>query len=239
MVSVSLVIPCFNEEDGIPQLEEKLLPVVDRLSNNYEFELIFVDDGSTDSTYERLNSAFATRGAKILRHAKNQNLGAATRTGIQGAQGEWVAFLDSDCTYDPNLLEPMLNKMREGSDVVTLSPYHPQGKVEGVAPYRLFLSKTLSFIYRLILQKRVYTYTAMARVYKREIYSTIQSPANDFTAIAEMMLKALSQNYRVEEVPALLSVRRFGESKMKTMRVIRAHLGLIKGLVLRPGIYKR
>lgn len=239
MASVSLVIPCFNEEDGIHQLEEKLVPVVERLKNRYDIELIFVDDGSTDSTYEKLNSAFASRGAKILRHEKNQNLGAATRTGLQNAKGDWVAFLDSDCTYEPDLLEPMLSKMTEGSDLVTLSPYHPQGKVEGVAPYRLFLSKSLSFIYRLILRKPIYTYTAMARIYKREIYSTIQSPANDFTAIAEMMLKALSQDYKVDEVPAILSVRRFGESKMKTVRVIKAHLQLIRRLVLKPSTYKQ
>jgi dolichol-phosphate mannosyltransferase len=237
LVSVSLVIPCFNEEDGIQQLQEKLLPVVERLKMRYDIELIFVDDGSTDSTYEKLNSAFANRGARILRHERNQNLGAATRTGLQNANGDWVAFLDSDCTYEPDLLEPMLNKMTEGSDLVTLSPYHPQGKVEGVAGYRLFLSKSLSAIYRMILRKPVYTYTAMARVYKREIYSTIQSPANDFTAIAEMMLKALSQDYRVDEVPAILSVRRFGESKMKTVRVIRAHLQLIRRLVLKPSTY--
>jgi hypothetical protein len=69
------------------------------------------------------------------------------------------------------------------------------------------------------------------------VFCQIASPAFDFTCLAEMMLKALKQNLRVAEVPAVLSVRRFGESKMKTARVIRAHLRLITRLLFQPGSF--
>jgi len=237
-IDVSVVIPCFNEEDGIPQLKEKLTPALDSLKEKYRMEVIFVDDGSSDKTFEKLQAAFdAEPDFHIVRHEKNQNLGAATRTGMRHAKGKWVAFLDSDCTYEPSLLTPMLSQMEQGADLVTLSPYHPKGKVEGVAAYRLALSKGLSFMYRLILRRKIFTYTAMARVYKKEMYPQILSPANDFTSIAEMMLKALKQGMDVREVPAVLSVRRFGESKMKTLRVIRAHLRLIRRLLFNPRTY--
>jgi dolichol-phosphate mannosyltransferase len=237
MVDVSVVIPCYNEEDGIPQLKEKLRPALNDLKKDYSVEIIFVDDGSSDSTFEQLTTHFTEPEFRIIRHEKNQNLGAATRTGMSNARGTWVAFLDSDCTYEPGLLKPMLAEMKSGADLVTLSPYHPLGRVDGVAAYRLLLSKGLSLIYRVLLGKKIFTYTAMARVYNRQKYSTITSPANDFTAIAEMMLKALKQDFEVREVPAVLSVRRFGESKMKTVRVIRAHLKLIRRLVLKPSTY--
>jgi len=232
MPSVSVVVPCYNEADGIPQLQEKLLPVLDRVASRHTVELIFVDDGSTDDTHQLLERAFSSRpNTRIIRHPRNLNLGAAIRTGIAESKGEWIVNLDSDCTYDPSLLEPMLAEMERGADLVTVSPYHPQGRVDGVPAYRMFLSKSLTAMYRLILRKQIYTFTALARVYRRGIYDRIASPAFDFTCLAEMMLKALKQNLRVAEVPAVLSVRRFGESKMKTARVIRAHLKLLYRLI--------
>jgi dolichol-phosphate mannosyltransferase len=238
MASISVVIPCYNEEDGIPQLKEKLLPVITRVGRRHDVELILIDDGSTDQTYQCLKTNFSSRpDTKIIKHEKNQNLGGAIRTGIKESSGEWIANLDSDCTYDPNLLEPMIEEIERGADLVTVSPYHPEGLVIGVPAYRMFLSKTLTSMYRIILRKRVYTFTALARVYKRSVYSQISSPAYDFTCLAEMMLKALKQNLKVKEVPAQLSVRKFGESKMKTAKVIKAHLTLLKRLLFQPSSF--
>src|SRR5476649_816656 len=167
MTAVSVVVPCYNESASVEQLRERLLPVLDRLSGRYSFELLLVDDGSTDDTYNRLLEAFHERPAThVIRHPKNLNLGGAIRTGISKATGELIANLDSDCTYDPSLLEPMLAEMERGADMVTVSPYHPLGRVDGVPAQRLILSKGLSLLYRLILRKRVFTYTALNRVYR-------------------------------------------------------------------------
>lgn len=238
MASLSVVVPCYNEADGISQLREKLVPVLEKVAARREVELILVDDGSTDDTHRLLNEAFGSLPqTKVVRHERNLNLGAAVRTGVKESTGEWIANLDSDCTYDPALLLPMLEEMEHGADLVTVSPYHPRGRVDGVPAYRMFLSKTLTAMYRLILRKKIYTFTALARVYRRSIYYRIASPAFDFTCLAEMMLKALKQNLRVAEVPAVLSVRRFGESKMKTVRVIRAHLRLLGRLLFAPSAF--
>lgn len=238
MASLSVVVPCYNEADGIPQLRERLLPVLDRVAQKHSVELILVDDGSTDDTFHLLEEAFGGRpGTRVVRHSQNLNLGGAIRTGIAESKGEWIANLDSDCTYDPALLEPMVGEMERGADLVTVSPYHAQGCVRGVPAYRMLLSKTLTAMYRLILRKRIYTFTALARVYRREVTGRIASPALDFTCLAEMMLKALKQNLIVVEVPAVLSVRRFGESKMKTARVIEAHLKLIFRLIFAPSSF--
>ncbi len=237
--ALSVVVPCYNEADGIAQLREKLTPVLDRVGARYDVELILVDDGSGDNTGELLNQAFGSRpNTRVVRHERNLNLGAAVRTGVQESRGGWIANLDSDCTYDPALLEPMLVEMEKGADLVTVSPYHPEGRVDGVPAYRMFLSKTLTAMYRLILRKRIYTFTALARIYRRAVFDRIASPAFDFTCLAEMMLKALKQNLRVAEVPAVLSVRRFGESKMKTARVIQAHLRLLKRLLFQPSSFR-
>ncbi|MDP9018469.1 MAG: glycosyltransferase family 2 protein [Candidatus Eremiobacteraeota bacterium] len=235
MTSISIVIPCYNESDSVFQLRDRLLPVLDRISSRYTVELILVDDGSTDDTFDQLSKAFGDRAeARIVRHPKNLNLGGAIRTGIKESSGDLIANLDSDCTYDPDLLEPMLVEIERGADFVTVSPYHPLGLVDGVPPRRLLLSKGLSAIYQFILRKRIYTYTALNRVYRRTIVEQIGSPEFDFTCLAEMMLKALKQNHRVVEVPAVLRVRQFGQSKMKVANTIKAHLRLLRRLVLAP-----
>lgn len=238
--TLSVVVPCYNEADGIPQLKERLVPVLDRIaSTGREVDLLLVDDGSLDRTFALLQEAFGSRPrTRVVRHERNMNLGAAVRTGVAETKGEWIANLDSDCTYDPALLEPMLREMEQGADLVTVSPYHPRGVVEGVPAYRMFLSRSLTAMYRLILRKQVYTFTALARVYRREVMPRIASPAFDFTCLAEMMLKALKQGLRVAEVPATLSVRSFGESKMKTARVIRSHLRLIARLLFSPASFR-
>lgn len=239
MATVSVVVPCYNEAEGISQLKEQLTPVLNRVAKRHEVELILVDDGSTDNTHALLQEAFGDRpNTKVVRHEQNMNLGEAVRTGVEQSKGEWIANLDSDCTYDPALLEPMLVEMENGADLVTVSPYHPLGRVDGVPAYRMFLSKSLTAMYRLILRKKIYTFTALARVYRRSVFDRIQSPAFDFTCLAEMMLKSLKQNLRVAEVPAVLSVRRFGESKMKTARVIEAHLRLIRRLLFQPASFQ-
>jgi dolichol-phosphate mannosyltransferase len=237
--SLSVIIPCYNESEGIPQLKSKLLPVIEQARANRSVELILIDDGSTDNTFDLLNQNFGgLPETRVVRHPKNLNLGGAVRTGVQESKGEWIANLDSDCTYDPELLIPMLEEMERGADLVTVSPYHPKGIVVGVPAYRLFLSKSLTFMYRLILRRKIHTFTALARVYRRAVYPQIASPASDFTCLAEMMLKALKQGLKVAEVPATLSLRQFGESKMKTARVIRSHLNLLKRLIFQPSSYK-
>lgn len=233
--SLSVIIPLFNEFDGIPQLKEKLIPVLDRLASKHSIELILIDDGSTDGTYARLQEFFGkTPRARLIRHEKNLNLGAAIRTGSEAATSDWLVFLDSDCTYAPEIIDKLAEELRTGADLATASPYHPLGKVVGVPGYRLWLSKGLSMIYRFLLKKQIYTYTAMVRAFRKSVYPILRSEKNDFSSVAEMMLKALSANLIVREVPAVLEIRRYGSSKMRLVRVILAHIFLIQKIIFQP-----
>ena len=175
MEKLSIVVPCYNEEDGIPQLAEKLPPLIEQLQKEYVVELLFIDDGSTDKTQDLLRTFFGGFSyATIIPHEVNKNLGAALRTGFYHATGDYVAALDSDCTYDPFLLVEMLHVLKEKNvDIVTVSPYHPLGTVMNVPRYRLFLSSTVCAIYRFLLRSELHTFTAMVRVYRREVVKTI------------------------------------------------------------------
>lgn len=226
MKSVSVVIPCFNESEGLPKLFSELKKIENL---NYSLHWLFVNDGSTDDTGKKLNEATANwKNSSVVHHQQNRNLGAAIRTGIENApSSDYIAFLDSDCTYAPSLLLDFFKELDAGADLVTASPYHPKGKVVGVPEWRLLLSKGLSFLYRLLTGYKIYTFTAMVRAMRFSLAKEIISEKNDFSAVAEMLFIACAKKAKIVEVPAVLSVRTTGYSKMKIGRTILAHLGIL------------
>jgi dolichol-phosphate mannosyltransferase len=229
MRGISVVIPCYNEEDGIDQLFRQLQQLRPQIPLPHE--LILIDDGSTDQTYPKLQQTFAN-SATILRHPQNKNLGAALQTGMKAAKYEYIGFLDADCTYDPQYLLPLLQMCEAGADLALASPYHPEGKVVGVPAWRLFLSHTVSRIYSLILGRSLFTFTGMVRVFRREKFLSFRETETEFTFVTLMTLWALANNLAVAELPATLTTRQTGVSKLRTLRVIGKHLKILARKVL-------
>lgn len=114
---LSVVIPCYNEIGVLPLLEERLLAALPQLG--MPFEVVFVDDGSSDGSYERL-AALHARDArfKLLRLSRNFGHQAAITAGLAAARGEAVAILDADLQDPPELLATCLGHWREGDQVV-------------------------------------------------------------------------------------------------------------------------
>jgi dolichol-phosphate mannosyltransferase len=228
MQKISFIFPCYNEEQGIPNLVAQLTPVVKELEQNYTVELIFVDDGSKDNTYATLQQYYGNNPhAKIVKHSVNKNLGGALKTGFAHATGDLIATFDSDCTYSPTLIFPMLEMV---TDVDLVSAY--AGEVEGVPKYRMFLSNSASKMYQLLVSPRVRVYTCLVRLYRREVIENIDIKRDDFLAVLEIMVKSVLKGYRVKELPATLGNREFGESSMNTFKIIGSHLNFMKNVVL-------
>lgn len=224
MKKLSIVIPCYNEEEGIPNLAVNLTPILKQLEQEYSTELIFVDDGSTDKTNELIQQKFKGReNVRIIKHPKNMNLGVAMRTGFKHANGDLIVTFDSDCTYNPTVIIEMLKMMDEQTSLVTASPYHPSGKVENIPEYRLFLSKAITLIYRILTGSSIHTYTALVRVQTKDLAKNIHFKSNNFLATAEMLIYSLMKGHKVKELPTTLSVRKYGVSKMKLLLVIKSH----------------
>ena len=97
MTTLSVIIPAYNEEDGIQAIMERVLSIRPALSELgvHELELIVVDDGSKDRTPELV---LAQQDVRLIRHVKNGGYGAALKTGFAAAHGEWIGFLDADGT---------------------------------------------------------------------------------------------------------------------------------------------
>jgi len=226
---ISVVVPLFNEKDGIATLGQTLSQLANRLAPEHELECVLVDDGSHDGTNEEAKKCFAWSAKAVhARHDRNRGLGAAVRTGFVLATGEIVCTIDSDCTFDPLNIPTMLGVLEDQKvDVVTASPYHPQGGVENVLPWRLLLSRGASVLYRRVCTCKLYTYTSLMRVYRRQVIDNVSFESNGFSATTELLLRAAHQGYKVAEVPMVLKSRTIGVSKMKVMYTIRTHLGLM------------
>lgn len=229
MKKINIIIPCYNEEDSLAKLFSELLKLEELLKGKYEVRFTFVDDGSKDKTLHLLNENISKlQIASVLKHEVNKNLGGALKTGTASITDEdYVAYLDSDCTYKPEIIVSLLEAVENGADIATVSPYHPKGKVEGVPAWRLLLSKGISLIYQILLWKKMYTFTAMVRVYRTEKLRELNSDRNDFGFVAELMISALKKRFNVVEVPATLAQREFGVSKMRLLNTIKAHLEIV------------
>jgi dolichol-phosphate mannosyltransferase len=224
-MKLTLIIPCYNESASVQQLAQQLSTVREELNRRGPFEIIFVDDGSHDDTYTQLQTAFADwPNIRIVQHGVNRGLGQALRTGFEQARGEIIVTTDSDGTYPATTIPQLLDLLTPGIDIVTASPYHPDGAVDGVPAYRLLFSKGASALYRLIVNPQLHTYTAMYRAYRRDVIQRIPTESSGFLMVTELMVGALLAGYKVAEYPTVLRVRRYGQSKARVWQITRSHL---------------
>ena len=117
MTILSIVIPAYNEEDGITEIATRVLAVTPDLKKAGvdEMELLVVDDGSRDKTAE---VASKINGVTLVRHPKNKGYGAALKTGFAQAKGELIGFLDADGTYPPEYFPKLCRSALNGAELV-------------------------------------------------------------------------------------------------------------------------
>ena len=227
---LSIVVPLFDEEEGVGALIAALRGVVASLAPLRELELILVDDGSRDRTWERLTRETEDGDPRwrVLRHDENRGLTAALLTGSLAARLPIVAWLDADLSYDPAILPSLIAALDAGADFAVASCHARGGRIDGVSWLRGWLSRQASRFYRVATRRRIATFTCMVRAQRRDLLLSTWPERAGFLGVTEQMLRALEAGSRVIEVPATLRARRTGRSKLKVLGAIRAHLGLVR-----------
>jgi len=225
-MKISLVIPAFNESEGVHQTANAVRNLLAYLRKTNDVEVVFVNDGSKDNTAELLTAEFKEDAkVKVISHEVNKGLGAAVRTGFQHATGDIIVTTDFDGTYPLTTIPQMLGRMTvDNVDIITASPYHPNGRVEGVPRYRLLFSFGASLLYRLLVRWNIHTWTALYRAYRRKVVETVNFESNDFLSLTEFLVRAIQSGYTVSEFPTTLHVRTFGTSSIKIARVTMSHI---------------
>ena len=223
---LSVVVPCYNEEGNVPVLREQLLPALKALGVSWE--LICVDDGSTDRTFAALA---ALPDARVVRHETNLGLAAALKTGIAAARGEWIVPLDADLTFPASHLKDLLEAQKAGgADCVTGSPI--RGRFEGVPVSRQIPSRILNGVYALFFDDRFTSYTPLLRLYRASRMKGLRVTAKGFEVNAELLVRLLRSGATVVEIPVTLRTRRWGASKLRRFRELSRHAALIARLLI-------
>ncbi|MBI4832103.1 MAG: glycosyltransferase, partial [Candidatus Lindowbacteria bacterium] len=190
------------------------------------WELILVNDGSIDRTEEA--AARICHGkpfARLLSYTPNRGRGKALRTGFSEAKGRFIVSIESDLSWDASLIPEMLRILEAGeADVVLASPYTKGGKVEGVPPGRLMISRVGNSILSMVVAGNFKMVTQMFRAYRREVIDSLELESDDKEIHLEILSKALALGYRAREIPAVLRSRRAGRSKFKLGKTAVSHL---------------
>ncbi|MBW7995314.1 MAG: glycosyltransferase family 2 protein, partial [Candidatus Glassbacteria bacterium] len=166
---LSVIIPMYNESDNVGRTIDSVRSTLRAAGER--FEVICVDDGSSDNTRAELERIAGEHGdVRVVSYVPNRGRGHALRTGFSQARGKYLVSVDADLSYSPDQILNLLNRLRQPDrpDIVIGSPYMPGGRTEGVRPVRLFISRCANILLRQAMGRRYYTVTGIFRGYRRE-----------------------------------------------------------------------
>jgi glycosyltransferase involved in cell wall biosynthesis len=213
MVSISVFFPCYNEQENVGRTIEKALDVLEKL--NADFEVIIVDDGSSDQT-GRIADEIAGRDGrvKVVHHRRNLGYGAALQSGFKTATKELVFYTDGDGQFDISEMPPLL-KLMEQYDIVSCYRLDRRDpiirKVNGWCWTRLVC---------LMFGLRIRDIDCAFKLYKREIFDKIELSSTGALIDAEILARAAGKGYRMTQKGVHHYPRTAGEQSGANLRVI-------------------
>src|SRR6056297_1450840 len=238
---VLMALPAFNEQEALPELLERIGEAF--ADSNIPYEVIIVDDGSTDDTLKIASQWSFQMPIHVLQHLQNQGLGATIRDAMREAvdragERDIIVTMDADNTHPPGLIDRMVRMIHEGCDVVIASRFESGGCAVGVPVERHFLSVGARLLFTLLFPTRgVRDYTSGFRAYRASVIRQGFAEHGDgfvgergFSCMADILLKLRRQGALFGEAPLRLRYdRKGGASKMQVFRTI----GLTLKLLLR------
>lgn len=247
---VSIVVPAYNEAPIIEKNLTSLCEYMGSLEDEYRWELIVINDGSTDETGDLAEAFAKTReNVHVLHHMYNFRLGQALRYAFNNCQGDYVVTMDLDLSYSPDHIGKMLAKIRETrAKVVIASPYRKGGKISNVPWLRktlsLWANRFLAFFAKDRYSERLSTLTGMVRAYDGDFLSRLNLKAMDMDINPEIIYKAMILRARIVEIPAHLNwstekaKKTANKHRKSGIRILRNILSsVISGFIFRPFMF--
>ena len=209
-MKISVVVPLMNEEDNVKYLIEE----IEKALKDYDYELILVDDGSTDNTVEEIKKHMNDK-TKLVILNRNYGQTSAMAAGIEVASGDIIVTIDGDLQNDPRDIPMMIEKLNEGYDVVAGIRAKRQDE-----PFRKFLSKIANKIIRKVTGVNISDYGCTLKVFKKDVAKNLglYGELHRFIPILASMYGA-----KITEVPVRHHERKYGQSKYgfnRTFKVI-------------------
>ncbi|GAB4501495.1 MAG: glycosyltransferase family 2 protein [Anaerolineales bacterium] len=206
-MNLSVIIPVYNEKNTIHEILARVQ------KTGLAWEIVVVDDGSTDGTRQLLAELDGKNGVRVIFQEKNAGKGAAVRAGIQNARGEVLLIQDADLEYDPREYPALLQPIEENlADVVYGSRFLG-------APHRAILfwnmvaNKLLTLMTNILYNNILTDMETGYKVFRREVVANMPLRANRFDFEPEFTAKILKSGVRVFEVPIAFNPREYSEGK--------------------------
>lgn len=211
---IAVVVPCYNEEEVIDALAVEF----EKARQDLSFDVIFVDDGSTDRTgekLERLSERFDW--VKTVTHTANKGIAQSLKDGFSYAlEGDYdyIGQMDSDLTHPPTFLQTMRDALGD-CDMVVASRYVGAGGMRNVPGWRVALSRAGNLGFRVLLRIGTRDATSGFRLARREVYESLDLEADSFGIQLEITVKTERLGFKILEVPFVLANREKGRSKFR------------------------
>lgn len=238
--TVSIVVSALNEADIIATNLGEICQYMAGLSDRYDWEVIIVDDGSSDDTWQ-LARDFASGydNVLVIRHPHNFGLGQALKFAFANTSGDIVITLDIDLSYSTDHILRLIEAIEEQhAKLVIASPYADGGKLVAVPRLRKFLSVCANFFLSTVVQSRLSTLTGMVRAYDGRFVRALNFRSTGMDVMPEILYKAMILRARIVEIPATLDWSKQqadGRTRVSSIRIAR-QVGqtLMSGYLLRP-----
>jgi len=238
--TVFIVLPAYNEEKSIGKLVHRISIAMDDASIE-KYQIIAVNDGSSDGTLAKLQELQANFPIKILNHSENKGLGATLRDGLAEASRrsipeDIIITMDADDTHSPGLILRMVRMIKEGHDVVIASRYREGSRIIGCSRFRRMMSYGASWLFRLTFPiPGVRDFTCGFRAYRAEVINNAINQYGDkfidqdgFQCMVDVLLKLRKHNIIFGEIPFILRYDlKEGSSKMNIGKTVKNTLLLM------------
>lgn len=217
---VSIIIPAFNEEKTIANVISGTIIVMEQL--NMPYEIIFVDDGSTDNT-GFIASLFKV---KVIVNKKNRGKGYSLKKALQHASGEVIVTIDSDGEHKPKEIAPLLGAVLNGIDVASGSRF--MNTQTGVTTKLNHIgNRIFNFAVMFLTGKIVTDSQTGFRAIKRSVLEKMNLLSDGYEIETEITVKSLKKGYVFKELPITVERRKFGSSKLKIIEDGKRIIGTI------------